>query len=179
MMPVRTHPHPRSSLVRLLPALSALLLAPACTTVVQSPASAAAVAPQLTVERFLQASNVRDLDAMSRLFGTANGPIGDTGSTFGCFFKKIGSWFGGNACVSRAQVELRLDAIARLLRHDDYTIAAEEPVAGRANPARRVLVNLAQGEQRVSRLPFVVVRDGDGRWLVEQVDLEQLMAGAR
>lgn len=137
----------------------------------------APVAPALTVERFLQASNSRDLEAMSRLFGTRDGPVGDTGSTFGCMFKKLGSWFGGTPCVSKAEVEIRLDAIARILQHRDYNVVDEEPVAGRASPTRRVFVNLLQASQDVRRLPFVVVRTSDGRWLVESVDLERVMAG--
>ncbi|MFQ5538539.1 MAG: hypothetical protein ACE5GJ_13930 [Gemmatimonadota bacterium] len=149
-----------------------------CTTVVQQPGSAAAIAPQLTVERFLQAANSRDLAAMARLFGTAQGPIGDTGSTFGCMFKKIGSWFGGEPCVKRSEVEIRLDAIARLLQHDDYRIVGEEPVAGRPTLTRRVLVDLTMGDRTVTGVPFDVVRTRDGTWLVERVDLERVMRGS-
>ena len=153
-----------------------LVLEGACTTVIQQPGAVAAVAPLLSVERFLQAANDRDLASMGRLFGTADGPIGDTGSTFGCFFKKIGSWFGGTACRTRKEVEVRLDAIARLLHHDDYKITHEEQVAGRSNPSTRVFVDLTIDGDQVTDVPFVVVRAPDGRWLVEQVGLEQLMA---
>ncbi len=149
------------------------------TTVYSSQAGAAAVAPQLTVERFLEASNVRDVDAMSRLFGTADGAIGDTGSTFGCFFKKIGSLFGGTSCRSRADVEVQLDAIARILRHNDYVVTGEEPVPGRSHPTRRVFVNLKQGSAEVRALPFTVVRSDGGRWFIEQVDLERVMRQGR
>ncbi len=153
-----------------------VVLAGACTRVVQQPGAVAAVAPQLSVERFLQASNDRDIDSMSRLFGTADGPIGDTGGTFGCFFKKIGSWFGGNACESRKDVEVRLDAIARLLHHEDYKITHEEQVAGRSSPSTRVFVDMTISGEQVKDVPFVVVRANSGRWLVEQVGLEELMA---
>jgi len=151
-------------------------LAGACTTVVQQPGAVAAVAPQLSVERFLQAANDRDIDSMSRLFGTPDGPIGDTGSTFGCFFKKIGSWFGGEACESRKKVEIRLDAIARLLHYEDYKITHEEQVAGRSSPSTRVFVDMTIGGEQVKDVPFVVVRSHRDRWLVAQVGLEQLMA---
>lgn len=148
--------------------------ATACTTVVQRGPGAGVVA-QLSVERFLQAANDRDIEAMGRLFGTADGPILDTGSTFKCFFKKIGSWFGGSACTKRHDVEVRLDAIARLLRHEDYRIVREEAVAGRINEATRVFVDLTvEGEERRG-IPFVVVRTNDGQWLVEQIDLERVM----
>lgn len=159
--------------------LLALAAAGCTTTVYQSPAPAAAVAPQLTVERFLQAANARDVDALSRLFGTVDGPMGDTGSTFGCFFKKIGSWFGGTACRSRSDVEIQLDAIARVLQHQDYRIDREESVAGRPNPTRRVFVDLRQGNRTIQDLAFEVVRTGDGRWLVERVPLDRVMGEGR
>ena len=72
----------------------------------------AAVAPSLSVESFLQAANTRYLPAMARLFGTKDGPMADTGSSFGCFWKKIGAAFGGDSCVKWSDVELRMDAIA-------------------------------------------------------------------
>ena len=93
-------------------------------------------------EVITQAANERDIETMGRLFGTSNGPIIETGSTFGCMFKKIGSWFGGTACTDRRDVEIRLDAIAQLLRHDDYVVVDERPLAGRLGEARQVFVNL-------------------------------------
>jgi hypothetical protein len=152
-----------------------VLAAAACSSGPQTSAIAP-VAAQLSVERFLQAANARDFDAMGRLFGTANGSVMETGSTFGCFFSKIGSWFGGNACTKKTDVELRMDAIASIIRHDDYRIAREEPVAGRSSPARRVIVDLTIDGRRVSAMPFIVVRTSEGRWLVEQVPLERIMA---
>ena len=136
----------------------------------------APVAAQLSVERFLQAANSRDFQAMGRLFGTSEGSAWDTGSTFGCFFKKIGSWFGGTACSRKVDVELRMDAIASIIQHDDYRIVREEAVAGRTSPARRVLVDLTIDGRAASGMPFVVVQTGEGRWLVEQVPLERIMA---
>ncbi len=157
--------------------LVALTLVAACTTVVQqAPSQATQFAPQLSVERFLQAANSRDLGTMARLFGTADGPIADTGGTLGCAFKKIGSWFGGTACMSQEKVQVRMDAIARLLHHEDYKITHEEQVAGRDHPSTRVFVDLTIGGQKLSDVPFVVVRTSAGNWLVEQVGLQQLMA---
>jgi len=139
------------------------------------PSAAAPVAAQLSVERFLQAANARDVEAMGRLFGTSSGPAGDTGSTFGCFFKKIGSWFGGTSCTSRVDVEIRMDAIANIVRHNSYTIVREEPLPGRTSPTRRVLVNMDMGGRAVNAAPFVVVQASGGRWLVEEVPLETIM----
>jgi hypothetical protein len=139
------------------------------------PSEVAPVAAQLSVERFLQAANVRDVESMGRLFGTADGPIGDTGGTFGCFFKKIGSWFGGSACPERVDVELRMDAIASVVQHRDYRIVGEEPVAGRTSPTRRVVVDFDMGGREVDGAPFVVVQTSGGRWLVQEVPLERMM----
>jgi len=160
--------------IRIL-ALLAVALAAGCTTYVVQPNAAAAVAPQLAVESFLKASNARDLHGMGRLFGTADGALLDTGSTFGCAFKKIGSWFGGQPCRTRQDVEIRMEAIASVLHHDDYRIVREEMVAGRDSPATRVLVDLTIDGELVSGVPFVVVQTSEGRWLVEQVDLQRVM----
>lgn len=151
------------------------LAATACSSSSQY-SSVAPVAAQLSVERFLQAANSRDFRGMARLFGTRNGSAWETGSTFGCFFKKIGSWFGGSACTKKVDVEIRMDAIASIIRHQDYRIVREEPVAGRTSPARRVVVDMTIDGQRVAAMPFIVVQTGEGRWLVERVPLEQIMA---
>ncbi len=148
-----------------------------CSQQIMGPPAAASVASQLSVERFLQASNDRDLGGMARLFGTYSGPIANTGSTFGCFFKKIGSWFGGRSCVTRQEVEVRMDAIANILQHEDYRIVGEQQVAGRDHPAMQVSVDLMRAGATVRGVPFVVVRSGDGQWLVENIDLQRVMAG--
>jgi hypothetical protein len=141
------------------------------------PNELAPIAAQLSVERFLQAANSRDVQAMGRLFGTEEGPLADTGGAFGCFFKKIGSWFGGTACARRTDVELRMDAIASVVQHENYRIVREEPVAGRTSPTRRVLVDFDMGSRSVSAAPFVVVQSREGLWLVEEVPLEMIMGG--
>ncbi|MEM7416348.1 MAG: hypothetical protein AAF389_12670 [Gemmatimonadota bacterium] len=161
---------------RSLAVLAILLASAACTTVVvDSPPPA--VGAQLSVERFLQAANERDVVAMGRIFGTEDGAAMDTGSTMGCAFKKMGSLFGGSSCVSKQEVEIRMDAIASILQHEDYQVVDESNVAGRTAPARRVLVNMTTADGvSVAEVPFVVVQDGNGRWLVEQVDLQRVMA---
>lgn len=146
-----------------------------CTTVVRQGPGAGLVA-QLSLERFLQAANARDMEGMGRLFGTEAGAAWDTGSTFGCAFKKIGSWFGGSACTQKRDVEVRMDAIAQILRHEDYRITREEPLPGRMNAATRIWVDLTVNGQTVSDVPFILVRTGGGQWLVEEIDLERVMA---
>ena len=147
-----------------------------CAQQIMRPSAGAAVGSHLSVERFLQASNDRDLGSMARIFGTYGGPMADTGSTFGCFFKKIGSWFGGRSCVTRQEVEIRMAAIADILRHDNYRIVAEEQVAGRDHPTMQVSVDLTRGNTTARAVPFVVVRSGNGQWLIENVDLARAMS---
>lgn len=152
-----------------------LFSAAACATGTASEDQMAAVAPMLSVERFLQAANARDLDAMSRLFGTDSGPVAETGSTLGCAFKKMGSWIGiGRACSTREEVELRMSAIAEILQHEDYRVVSEGQVPGRTEPTRRIGVSMVFSDTTVSDVPFVVVRGSEGRWLVEQIALERI-----
>jgi hypothetical protein len=138
----------------------------------------AAPAPMLSVERFLQAANSGDLEAMAYIFGTARGPIaGETGSSLGCAFRRVGSWFGaGRRCVSWSDIELRMNAIALIIRHDDYRVRSQSNVPGRTRPTTRVGVDLDRGSSRYSDVPFVVVQTSDGRWLVEEIGLERITA---
>ena len=66
---------------RRLVLLAMAVFVSACTTQ-SAPSEVAPVAAQLSVERFLQAANDRDVQAMGRLFGTADGSLMETGSTF-------------------------------------------------------------------------------------------------
>ncbi len=158
----------------------ALLLAAlpvACVHKVERPPDQAMVA-QLALDHFMQAVNQRDLIAMGHSFGTENGPVDDTGSTFSCFFKKIGSWFGGTACSNQADVQVRMAAIANILKHEDYHVVREQPVAGRLNTAREFFVDVTVHDNSVVKdVPFIMVRADDGRWLVERVDLPKVMGG--
>ncbi len=140
----------------------------ACTTRSVSPnRQLTEVVPVLSVERFLEAANARDFDAMQRLFGTYRGPIrGD-----------------------RLEIERRMALIADILKHQDYEIMGERMEAGREHPTTRVTVELTQcgggasprtpcpsGGPVIPDLPFLVVRTDDGGWLIEQVDLERITA---
>ena len=113
---------------------------------------------------------------MAGLFGTADGPIIETGGTFGCAFKRMGSWIGlGDRCRTLQEVELQMDAISEILRHEDYTIMTDARVPGRDDPTTRVGVNLLINGRDVPDIPFLVVQTGEGRWLVEHIDLEKVM----
>jgi hypothetical protein len=157
---------------RLLFVPLSLLLGGCTTTLVISSGEMAAVAPALSVERFLQATNQRDLNAMASLFGTQDGPIIETGGTFGCAFKKMGSWIGlGEKCSTAEEVELRMDLIAQILMHEDYSIVSEAPVPGRENPTTRIGVDLLIRGRDILDVPFLVVQTDDRRWLVQEIDL--------
>lgn len=111
--------------------------------------------PVLSVERFLQAANANELDAMARLFGTVDGPMrGD-----------------------RQDIELRMDAIARILQHEDYRIVAQRQEPGREHPTTRITVELVKENRRIPDVPFLVVRTSDGGWLVEEIGLERVTGG--
>ena len=164
-----------------IPAVILALAVTGCASSQQTTSSQmAGVAPMLSVERFLQAANTRDLDAMARIFGTADGPIADqAGRSLGCAFRRMGSWIGlSRRCVSWAEIEVRMDAIARILRHDDYQIRSESAVAGRRYPTTRIGVDLVRGSERYQDVPFTVVQASEGRWLLEQIGLERI-TGAR
>jgi len=147
----------------------------ACTTQTISPRRDLSVGPALSVESFLRAVNEQDLEQMARLFGTADGPISDTGSAFGCMFKKMGSWIGiGDSCLNRQNIELRMNAIAMMLRHDDYQLGADQRVAGRENLTTQIPVDLTRNGERFAGVPFTVVQTGSGGWLIEQIGLERV-----
>ena len=153
-----------------------LLLGGCTTTQLVSSDGMPGIAPQLSVERFLRASNSRDLHGMARIFGTESGAAIETGGPVGCGFKKFGSWFGiSTRCMTLQEVEVEMDLIANILRHEDYSIASENSVAGRMSPTTRVGVDLTINGRTIQDVPFLVVRTGEGRWLVENIDLEKVM----
>ncbi|MEQ9569784.1 MAG: hypothetical protein RLN75_06300 [Longimicrobiales bacterium] len=126
----------------------------ACTTqTVQSGSGAVAgTSPLQSVERFLAAVNARDLDDMMAVFGTREGPIrGD-----------------------RAENEIWMDAIASILEHRRYEIVSERQVPGREFPTTRVGVTLTIGGEVYPDVTFITIRTDEGRWMVQEVDLERI-----
>jgi hypothetical protein len=163
-------------------ALVALVLAivsTGCATSSQPTPRMAANQPMVSVERFLQAANTGDLEAMGHIFGNASGSIADDmGNTLSCAFKRMGSWVRiSQRCVTRQELELRMNVIALVLRHDLYRVRNESQVPGRQRPTVRIGVDIEQGRNRFPDVPFVVVQARDGRWLVEQIDLQRITQG--
>ena len=142
--------------LRRLGAASILLLvaaSTACTTRTSSASgSMAGMAPMLSVERFLQAANARDFDAMASLFGTADGPV-----------KRPAH-----------ELELQMATVAEILNHEDYQIVSERRAPGRVNPTNRIGVNILKEGQMIRDVGFMVVQTDDGRWFVESIDLEKI-----
>ena len=127
----------------------------ACTSQTVVNQSQLPVAPALTVERFLQAANTRDLETMSRLFGNNDGPIGDSGS--------------------REEVELRMNVIAEILQHDDYVIVSERVVPGAEVPSNRIGVDLTLPQGlTVQDVGFTVVLESPNRWLINVIELVKI-----
>jgi hypothetical protein len=134
-----------------------IVLAGACTSQRVGNQFQLPVAPALIVERFLQAANTRDLETMSRLFGTDDGPIGDSGS--------------------RVEVELRMDVIAEILQHRDYEIISERSVPGEDVPSNRIGVDLLlPGGATARDVGFTVVLESPNRWLINVIELVKITA---
>lgn len=151
----------------------------ACTTKGVAPDNElAALAPVLSVERFLSAVNADDLASMARIFGTERGPIGDTGNSFVCALQKVGDWLGlGKRCLTWQEVETQMHLVALVLRHEDYRVVSESTVPGRRHPTRRVAVEMKIRGKTYPEVPFILVRSADGRWLVEDIGLTRVTGG--
>jgi hypothetical protein len=133
--------------------LVSLVLSACVTRTVQAPSGEmAGMLPVLSVERFLQAANARDFEAMRQLFGTRQGPIDG----------------------ERREIELRMAAIAEILRHEDYQIVEDRREPGREFPTTRVIVTITKAGRQIPDVPFLVIQTERGGWLVEQVDLEKI-----
>lgn len=111
--------------------------------------------PALVVERFLQAANSNDLHTMTQLFGTARRTI--------------------DQIESRERAERRMQVLASLLRHEDYTVVGQRAVPGRLNDATELLIELKTAGRTVV-VPHLVVRRGDGSWIIERIDIETITA---
>ena len=150
------------------------LLALGCATPSPRPPAADDTGPLRAAERFLDAANRQDLNALAHAFGTRRGPIADTHGGPGCGLRKVASWLGAaDRCPTRQEVEVRMHAIAAVLRHDGYDVTSAEQVPGRDAPVTRVSVEVRRGEQTHRDVGLFVIRTSSG-WLVESVELEKI-----
>lgn len=115
----------------------------------------APAAPETAIQAFLAAVDSNAVDRMAALWGTDRGP--------------------STVVLRNAQDrERRIAIMQRLLQHDAFQF-----VSGTAGPAprpgRRVLyVELRRGDRRAT-VPFTVVGQRAGGWLVEDIGLEAVM----
>ena len=150
------------------------LLAAGCATPPSLPPAGEDAGPIFAAERFLDAANRQDLDALARAFGTRRGPIADAGGGLGCGLRRLASWLAAaERCPSRREVEVRMHAIATVLRHDGYAVTSAERIPGRDRPVTRVSVEVRRGERIHRDVGLLVIRTSSG-WLVESVELEKI-----
>ena len=141
--------------LRALTALALVLVVSSCATQTVRNSGSGVVAgtsPLQSVERFLAAVNARDLDNMSELFGTRDGPMRRP----------------------KAEAEVHMDLLATVLEHKAYEIVAERMVPGRADPTTRVGVTLTIDDRVIPDVSFLTVRTAEGRWMVQEIDLERV-----
>jgi hypothetical protein len=143
----------------ILPALTLALAAcggsrPAPAT---APSGIVAMAPASAVEQFLGFAAQGRYVEMGHVFGTSRGPIAEQ--------------------QEPGRVVRRMQAVASVLQHEEFSMTGVVPVSGRPD-ARRVTVLLRSGRQQ-SEVPFLVVQGPGGRWLVEMVDVEAGMQRRR
>jgi hypothetical protein len=113
------------------------------------------VGPSLVVEQFMRAANTEppNLQAMGRLFGTKEGSAWE-------------NW-------PRVEVEQRMFAIARELKHQDFEITSEQIVPGRTEVATRLMVRVTI-KGRPCNVPFTLVRYKENSWLIEEIGIQVL-----
>lgn len=130
--------------------VAGLLLLAACsraTTVGDSGQLTGAPTPQLAVEQFLRAVNAKDLQAMSTVFGTKDGPA--------------------RATMDRTELEKREIILACYFNHDTNRVLGEN--SGR-DSHREVRVELTKGNLR-RETTFYAVKGPGGRWYVDNMDI--------
>ena len=93
----------------------------------------ATIAPTMVVEAFLRAANSKDLDTMSQLFGTKEGPFNRKGT--------------------RQEIDDKMFVMASALKHQDYRITGSEIVPGRRDDQTKVILQVTQMQGRPSAQP--------------------------
>jgi hypothetical protein len=133
----------------------ALFASSACVKEAVIGGGTSTVGPSLVVEQFLRAANSEppNLQAMGRLFGTKDGSAAE-------------KW-------PRVEVEQRMFAIARELKHQDFEITGEQIVPGRVGEATRLIVRVTVRD-RPYNVPFTLVRYKANTWLIEEIGISVL-----
>jgi len=131
--------------------VAGLLLLAACSTGTQTAANSGqltgAATPQLAVEQFLRAVNAKDIQAMSIVFGTNNGPARET--------------------MDRTELEKRLIILACYFTHDSARILGEAQGSG---GHREVRVEVKKGNM-TRQSTFYTIQGPGRRWYVDNMDI--------
>jgi hypothetical protein len=138
-------------LLRIGTALTVVLLASCRSVAVGNETGASS--SEMAVSQFIAAARAQDLQAMSAVWGNADGPTRDR--------------------VDRQELERRMLIIVCHLKHDESRIGpAQTGEAGRALH----MVEMTQGP-RTASVTFTAIRNRrSDRWYVENVDLAPLRA---
>ncbi|HJP84552.1 MAG TPA: hypothetical protein VJ852_01060 [Gemmatimonadaceae bacterium] len=130
--------------------IAGLFLLAACSSATRNTGSGAltgAAAPQLAVDQFLKAVNSKDLQAISTVFGTKNGPARET--------------------MDRTELEKREIILACYFAHDSSRVLSETPgLQGH----RDIRVELKKGNLTRQTTFFTIKGPGD-RWYVDNMDI--------
>jgi hypothetical protein len=139
-------------------AFVALASLSACHVGARPAVEPAPAAPEAAVQAFLAAVDSNVIDRMAALWGTDRGP--------------------STVVVRNAtEREQRLVIMREVLQHDSYRFVPA-PSAPNPRPGRHMLyVELRRGDSRAT-VPFTLVAQRDGGWLVENVGLDAVMPTA-
>lgn len=131
--------------------IAGLLFLAACTSATQTFPNngqlTGAPSAQLAVDQFLVAVRNRDLQAMSTVFGTTNGPARET--------------------MDRTELEKREIILACYFNNDSYRVLGEQ--SGQAGH-REIRVELKRGVQ-TRQTTFYAIQGPGGRWYVDNMDI--------
>jgi len=131
--------------------VAGFLLLTACSSATHNVANSGQLtggaSAQLAVDQFLRAVKARDLQAMSTVFGTNNGPARET--------------------MDRTELEKREIILACYFNNDSYRILGER--SGQSGH-REVSVELKKGAMN-RQSTFYAIQGPGGRWYVDNMDI--------
>ncbi len=131
--------------------IAGLLFLAACATGTQTVANngqlTGAVTAQLAVQQFLKAANEKDIQAMSTVFGTKDGPARET--------------------MDRTELEKREIILACYFAHDSNRMLGENSGAG---GHREVRIELKKGNM-TRQTTFYTIQGPGRRWYVDNMDI--------
>jgi len=131
--------------------VACLFLLTACSSATQKMGSngqiTGAASPQLAVDQFLKAVNAKDLQAMSTVFGTKDGPARET--------------------MDRTELEKREVILACYFNNDSYRTLGE---MGGSQGHREIKVELRKGNL-TRETTFYAIRGPGSRWYIDNMDI--------